>query len=95
MFQATLAALPADERTVLRMHYLDGLNIDRIGVVFNVHRATVARWIARTRDALLAETKRRLGERLRVTGRELASLMGLVQSQLDVSIGKVLEKSKS
>ena len=93
-FEQAMASLDSRDRNILRLHVLDGLNIEAIGALYRVHRATVARWIARTRDALLSETKRLLSERLRLSGRELASLMGLVQSQLEVSIGKVLEKSK-
>jgi len=47
--RTTLAALPQDERTVMRMHYVDRLNIEEIGVAYHVHRATVARWIAASR----------------------------------------------
>ena len=50
-----LSALPPRTRTVLRMHLFDHLNIDAIGRVYGVHRATVARWIARAREQILAE----------------------------------------
>jgi RNA polymerase sigma-70 factor (ECF subfamily) len=90
-FQATLAALSGDERSVLKMHYIDGLNIDEIGRAYRVHRSTVARWLASSREKIMDETKQRLTERLKIGGSEVESLLGLVQSQLDVSIYRFLK----
>ena len=87
-FQATLAELSGDERNVLKLHYIDGLNIDEIGTAYRVHRATVARWLAHSREKIMEETKKRLEERLKIQGSEVDSLIGLVRSQLDVSIYK-------
>jgi RNA polymerase sigma-70 factor (ECF subfamily) len=88
--QATLAALPADERNVLRMHYIDGLNIDEIGGAYRVHRSTVARWLSSARDRILEETKKALQGKLQLGHGEVESMIGLVQSQLDVSIYRFL-----
>jgi RNA polymerase sigma-70 factor, ECF subfamily len=90
-FQATLAELTGDERAVLKMHYIDGLNIDQIGVAYRVHRATVARWLSHSREKIMEETKKRLEERLQMKSAEVESLIGLVRSQLDVSIYKFLK----
>jgi RNA polymerase sigma-70 factor (ECF subfamily) len=90
-FQTTLAALSSDERNVLKMHYIDGLNIDEIGKAYHVHRATVARWLASAREKIMDETKKRLTERLKIGGAEVESILGLVRSQLDVSIYKFLK----
>ena len=89
-FQAALATLSTDERNVLRLHYLDGLNIDKIGALHQVHRATVARWLERSRDTIASETRRVLAEQLSLDDGELDSLIAFVQSQLDVSIRRLL-----
>jgi RNA polymerase sigma-70 factor (ECF subfamily) len=91
-FQQALGALSARERTVLRYNLLDGLNIDQIGAIYNVHRATVARWIAAAREGLLAKTREVLMERLRVDQTEFESIMRLIQSHFDVSIHHFLGK---
>jgi len=85
-FTEALAELPRRERNVLRHHLLDGLNIDQIGALYSVHRATAARWIARAREALLASTRRSLMQRLRVDKGEFESIMRLIQSHFDVSV---------
>jgi RNA polymerase sigma-70 factor (ECF subfamily) len=90
-FGAALASLSSQEVNVLKLHLIDGLNIDKIGALYNAHRSTVARWIARARETLLSETRRTLADRLRLTPSELDSMIGFVQSQLDLSIARYLK----
>ena len=65
-----------------------------MGVVYRVHRATAARWVAAARDALKEGTLALLGERLKVTPTELASLLGAVQSELEVSLRGLLARGE-
>lgn len=85
-FRESLVALGARERTLLRYQLVDGLSIDEIGAIHRVHRATAARWLARVREQLVASTRERLAGRLRLDEAEVASIIRLVRSQLDVSI---------
>jgi RNA polymerase sigma-70 factor (ECF subfamily) len=85
-----LAALAPRERTVLRLHFVDGLNIGAIGALYRVHRATVARWIAQAREAVFQGTHRALGARLGLGARELDSLMDLVRSRMALTLGSAL-----
>lgn len=85
-----LAALPAEQRELLRLNFVEGKNIEAIGQERQVHRATVARWIAAARAAVLEETRRRLRQRLGVEQAEFQSLLGAVRSQLDISIAGLL-----
>jgi RNA polymerase sigma-70 factor (ECF subfamily) len=91
-FALTLASLDGEARAVLKMHYLDGLNIDEIGASFRVHRSTVARWLAQARERILEETRKLLSSRLQIGRAEAESVIHLVQSQLDVSIYRYLGK---
>jgi RNA polymerase sigma-70 factor (ECF subfamily) len=81
-----LAALPRRDRTLLRYQAIDGLGVSAIGAIYGVHRATAARWLARIRDELAAETQRRLGERLHLSDDEAASMIRFVRSGLDLSL---------
>jgi hypothetical protein len=76
-FAAAVAALPDRERAVLRYHLIDGLAIDAIGAVYQVHRATAARWLSGARDQLAAGTRRALMQRLKIDLSEVDSLMRL------------------
>lgn len=90
-FEAALRGLPSEERTLLRLHTVDGLSIDEIGALYRVHRATAARRVQRARERVEAATRERLLAELRVTGTELDSLVAVLRSQLDVSIARLLE----
>ena len=84
--RTTLAALSARTASVLRLHYQEGVTVDAIGTMYRVSGRTVQRWLAEARATILAETGRLLQERLGVSQSQLDSLIGLVQSRLDISI---------
>src|SRR5437667_270564 len=60
-FRGALAAsfrqLAPRERALLRLHFVNGLNIEAIGTAYGVHRATVARWLVAIRRDLLDQTR--------------------------------------
>jgi RNA polymerase sigma-70 factor (ECF subfamily) len=89
-FADALGALEPEDRNVLRLFVVDGLNIEKIGALYGVHRSTVARWIAHARESLVAETRRLLSERLHVDTQEFESLTRLCRSRLDLSLHRVL-----
>lgn len=91
---AALAALPVEQRTLLRLHLLDGLSIDKLAPLFRVGRSTAARRLMAARQALLGGTRRRLQERLGISEGELDSLAGVVRSQLDLSLARVLREGQ-
>lgn len=83
-------ALGDRERSMLRMHFADGLNIDRIGEAYGVHRATAARWIAHAREELMKKTRTFLQVELKVTASEWDSVLRLIQSQISISMSALL-----
>jgi RNA polymerase sigma-70 factor (ECF subfamily) len=85
-----ITALDVRDRLLLRYQVCDRLNIDEIGAVYQVHRATAARWLTKARAALVDLTKQRLAIRLSVDPSETDSILRLVQSQLDVSLERRL-----
>lgn len=93
-FQAALAealaALPDRQRAVLRLHHVDGLRLAEIGRLYGVHESTVSRWLARAVEEVADQARRRLTERLSLSGSSLDSLARLVRSQLDLSIARIL-----
>jgi len=87
-FRDACKGLSPRARTVLRLNFGDGLNIEQIGSVYGVHRATVARWIARAREQLLDRTRAALERRLKLSPEEFDSMVKLVRSQIDISISQ-------
>lgn len=84
-----LAALTAEQRTMLKMSVLDRVGVDRLSTVFNVHRATVARRLERAREELLETTRAALAKRLKTTPSELESLLRALSSGVEVSLRRM------
>ncbi len=91
-FRAALALLSPRERNILRMFVIDGVSAERIGLFYRVHRSSAARWIADARQKLIDEIRRRLMDQLQLRRSEVESLIGLVRSRLDVSLGGFLRE---
>ena len=89
-FTAAIAALPSEQAHLLRLHVIDQLNIDQIGALYGIHRATAARKVNGARTALFEQTRAELMTRLRVSRNEFDGIMDLVRSHLDVSIAGAL-----
>jgi RNA polymerase sigma-70 factor (ECF subfamily) len=87
---ASVASLSQEQRNLLRLHFMQGVTLDELATLFHVHRTTIARRIAQTRDAILQQMRDQLEAQLRVDSSELASLMGLMRSQIDLSISRLL-----
>lgn len=84
-----ITTLTARERAVLKLNVVDGLNIAEIGGVYGVHRATIARWIARARERLFDRTRADLRDRLQLSPSELDSVVRLVRSQIDLRMSQI------
>ncbi|ATB47092.1 sigma-70 family RNA polymerase sigma factor [Corallococcus macrosporus] len=88
--QVALEALSERERALLRLHHLHGLTMDRIATLYAEPRSSVARHVAQARERLLKRTQRELAARLKLDGREVESLLGLVVSRLDLSLHRLM-----
>lgn len=89
-FHAAVKALDNRERLLLRQYAIKGLSIDELATLHRVHRATAARWIQTVREAVRTHTQHLLVRRLRVSPSELASVLRLIQSQLDITMPRAL-----
>jgi len=63
-FHQAIAELPQQEREVLRLHYLEGQDKAEIAARYGVHRTTISRAMARSREMLMHGTRRLIAERL-------------------------------
>ena len=88
--RAAFAALTPRERNLLRMHHLHGLTVDDLAPTLGVHRATVARWLAASRESLLAATRAGLLTRLDVGEATVDSILRGIASQVDISVVRLL-----
>ncbi len=89
-FADAVAALAPRQRTFLRHAYVDRLTLDQIATTYQVHRATVARTLASARTQLAEQTRAGVGSALGVPADELTSAIAALDSQLELSLSRVL-----
>jgi RNA polymerase sigma-70 factor (ECF subfamily) len=89
-FSDAVAGLLPQERTLLRHSLVDKLSIDAIGKLYDIHRATAARRVAKARDHVAETTRTIMEERLRLAAGDFSSIVQLVHSQLDLSVTRLL-----
>jgi RNA polymerase sigma-70 factor (ECF subfamily) len=90
---AAIATLDARDKTLYRMHLVEGLTLERIAKSYGVHHSTVLRWLEAARGRVVEEAKRRLREALPVSTGEFDSIARLLVSELDLNISRVLSKT--
>jgi RNA polymerase sigma-70 factor (ECF subfamily) len=86
----SLNALSPRARAVLRLHYLEGHNIDAIGRVYGVHRATVARWLTAIQGTVLTRIRDHLPLSKRPTTSEFRHLTEDVRADLYINMDRAL-----
>lgn len=91
-FAASLDALSDKERTALRYHYVDKLNIEQIGALHRVHKTTAFRQLEKARKTLIESTREHLRGVLGIERAELDSVMRLIKSDLNLSIQRLLKE---
>jgi RNA polymerase sigma-70 factor (ECF subfamily) len=88
--RAALGKLVDRDRALLRYQLVDGWNVDRVGALYGVHRATAARWIAGARETLGQLLRDEIAHSLSIPIAEVDSIVRLVQSRIDVSLARLI-----
>jgi RNA polymerase sigma-70 factor (ECF subfamily) len=86
-----VSELTSRQRTLLRLSIVRGVSGTQVAELYGVHRATAKRWLASARAELVERTRAGLKDELGVDTRELASLMQLVASNLELSVARHLQ----
>jgi RNA polymerase sigma-70 factor (ECF subfamily) len=89
--RAAIAALPEQERALIKLSVIDELGIDELCKLYDVHRATVARWIVRLKQEIFESAVAILRKQLRLDTEGFDSLFRAVRSQLDFSLGGLID----
>jgi RNA polymerase sigma-70 factor, ECF subfamily len=93
-FEQAVVELDDRDRLLLRQQFVDGLTIDDIASAYHVHRATAARWLEAARERLATRTRALIRERLGVRSAEVNSILRLIRSRVQVSIGGLLRRRR-
>jgi RNA polymerase sigma-70 factor (ECF subfamily) len=78
-----LAQLSDRDRTLLRLHFCHGMTIDELGGLYDVHRATAARWLTRVFDEVERRVTTAFGG---ADAPSLPSILAVVRSNMSASL---------
>ncbi|CAN5884979.1 hypothetical protein BH11MYX2_BH11MYX2_09040 [soil metagenome] len=92
-FAKAVGDLEPRDRNLLRMHLLDGVQLEPLAKMHGVHRATVVRWLGAARRTVFDTTRKHLQAALGLERDEAEHLYGLIESRLDVSVERLLGSS--
>ncbi len=85
-FEGAFSTLEVRDRALLRLHFLNGVSLERLGGMYGAHKSTLSRRLARIRLAILEALRAQLSSDLRLNDQELDSLLRELGSQLSISI---------
>jgi RNA polymerase sigma-70 factor, ECF subfamily len=94
-FREALTNLSPQERTVMRMRFVDNLAVEDIGKAFAVHRTTAMRWLEKAQEEVMTTTRKVLGKRLGMRSREVDSLMRVLKPSINDRISRLLSPVKT
>jgi RNA polymerase sigma-70 factor (ECF subfamily) len=85
-------ALTTADRNLLRQYFLDGLSIDVLAGLYQIHRATAARRVSAARSLLVERVRATLIEELALSATGVEQVITL--SNLDESLGQLLRATR-
>jgi len=88
-FNEAVSAMSLNDRVLLHQRFVGQLSFEDLADAYDVHVNTVSRWLARARQALEAGVRSALAARLKISEAQFTSIVRLVQSQLDVTLGQL------
>lgn len=81
------------EQNLIRYTFGQGLSADAIGTLYNVHRATAARWLVKVHSKLAKLVRKSLEHRLGVTGKDYESIVRLMNGHLQITLESYMKES--
>jgi RNA polymerase sigma-70 factor (ECF subfamily) len=85
-FAAALAALPADDRLLLKQRFRHHLTVEELGALHAVHAGTISRWVAAARERLIKATRAEMMRQLGVGRADVSSIMRLIDSEIEITL---------
>jgi RNA polymerase sigma-70 factor (ECF subfamily) len=89
-FAAAVGDLSRRDRNLLRLHFLGGVTLEQLAQMYGVHRATIVRWLAAAREAVLDATRARVARDLGAPDDELDEMFDLVRSRVELGVDRLL-----
>jgi len=84
--EAALDALTKRSRTVLRLHFLEGVPITQISTSYSVSARSVQRWIVAAQTEVVEYLRSALAAQLELSSSQLESLIGVMETELVIAL---------
>ena len=93
--RTAIGELNHEQRNLLKLHFVDGVTLEKLAALFQVHRATIVRRIAQAREAVFDRVRALLQAQLRISTDEFEDLLTLLRSRLELSLSALLPDVRS
>jgi RNA polymerase sigma-70 factor, ECF subfamily len=90
-FREAFHGLERRDRNLLRYAFREGLSVQAIGTIYDVHGATAARWVKTALDRLSARVRQTLRAHLGISEREYDAILRLIESHLHLSLERYMQ----
>jgi len=90
-FAVALAAMPSDDRLLLKQRFRHQLTVEDLGALHSVHAGTISRWVAAARERLVKATRAEMMRELGVGRADVSSILRMIQSELEITLSSVAE----
>jgi RNA polymerase sigma-70 factor (ECF subfamily) len=90
-----IAELESRERLLLAYYYYDEMTLREIGRLFDVHEATISRWLTKVQKRTRKLVEKSLARDHRFNRREVSEAIELAAEQMDINVREYLFESKS
>lgn len=91
--ESALGVLTPKQRLLLHLHYVGGMTLTCVARAFGVSQPTVSRWLAAIHAGVSRRLRASLGGSLGMTFGELSLAARLIQSQIELSMTRILAPS--
>jgi RNA polymerase sigma-70 factor len=88
-----LASLEPRERLLLAYYYYDEMTLREIGQLFNVHEATISRWLTKVQKRIRKLVEKSLARDHKFHRREVSEAIELAAEEMNISVREYLVES--
>ena len=92
IFRDAISAIPAEERTLLRLHYVQGSTLAELAAIRRVSKSALQRQMDGIREALFERIATLVRQRIRLNASQQGSMLRIFQSDLREALGQMLRE---
>ena len=92
IFRDAISAIPAEERTLLRLHYVQGSTLAELAAIRRVSKSALHRQMDGIREALFERIATLVRQRIRLNASQQGSMLRIFQSDLREALGQMLRE---